>query len=1016
MAVGAPSCPLTSVGACPTAWAAPELASAGVNEKQSLIFGFADLVAVDAVVVVENHAVGFLTGIDVLDFAVDKWVAVASVADGTRTPGTTPRIARFAVPGGVVSQFVRLNVSSTGTDTQIDGVMLIGRSNPPVGCLPVVELTPLSPQVDNTIGDEFCINRACQWACRLNDCSSWRFNSSSDKFGCRNVLGFAPESTFWSPAVALMQTDFIDVSFKLPVVPSHVIVIDNDEGNGVTGVDVWVNGSFVSVFEGNVSGSGFVGAEVYALTKPIDLPVNRVRVRFLGYRLHKIEAIRLVGRLDSNVPRVVPTGPRLPGVFKKTVIPLASTTIGRFDTLAQNNPAAVAGDFVYVPPGLAFDPSRSQLSTVTYSRLTDRCDMRNKVCTNFTASFPFAEKFSLPVAAALEFAGTRIFVFGLGREDVSFQKGVGDLFFRTEAAPRWERLSLKQPRREACLVAVQATNEMYIGGGLTIQGNSFSYYGSIERISFQAEDLSVRVETIAFPLMPARAEPGCAVVGVQKKHIMFAGGRFYSDPMQVPSDAVDILDVSTMTIKRSLMSRRAVAVTIASLGSIIILSGGAPTYGPPTFGVVENQFNYASYHNLGVERYDMDSEAWQFVPMVLTQLIYDNVEPDRLPVAFGGRFVAVVSGQTSFSHDGSLDPLRTGEASHERPIDVFDTFTNMWYLSVMQQHAGRSFMVASVNNTLAVFGGRDTPDTVFYSHNKVSFFEWVPNVDPLIQCNASTTCSQCLYTNTRVHVESCVWCFDPTTLAGTCQSDRKSCSVAPQTASAFPPHAICPTAAPTPAPAVRYVRFWRLRIDTEFATWVFADYRPRLVSYLQCDASALSVATPVEQGSVIAVIKHEEEATTKTQVYDDRWSKIAEQQSLRILNATRLADDFIVPSTATSTEPASTSTTGESAATTASSTTAMPVTDDGEASALSPAAVGLYAAIGVLAGLLLLVAIGFCVMAWMGRKSAEAQAKKRDEGLVPLNATPQLESARSHRPSAAGSLTSQNSSSLGGVQ
>jgi uncharacterized RmlC-like cupin family protein len=56
------------------------------------------------------------------------------------------------------------------------------------------------------------------------------------------------------------------------------------------------------------------------------------------------------------VPRVVPTGPRLPGVFKKTVIPLASTTIGRFDTLAQNNPAAVAGDFVYVPPGLAFDP------------------------------------------------------------------------------------------------------------------------------------------------------------------------------------------------------------------------------------------------------------------------------------------------------------------------------------------------------------------------------------------------------------------------------------------------------------------------------------------------------------------------------------------------------------------------------------------------------------------------------------------------------------------------------------
>jgi hypothetical protein len=165
----------------------------------------------------------------------------------------------------------------------------------------------------------------------------------------------SPDSTFWSPAVALLQTDFIDVSFKAPVVPSHVIVIDNDEGNGVTGVDVWVNGSFVSVFEGNVSGSGFVGAEVYALTKPIDLPVNRVRVRFLGYRLHRIEAIRLVGRLVSSVPRVVPSGPRLPGVFKKTVIPLASSTIGRFDAGAEQSGGG-GRRLCLRAAGLAFDP------------------------------------------------------------------------------------------------------------------------------------------------------------------------------------------------------------------------------------------------------------------------------------------------------------------------------------------------------------------------------------------------------------------------------------------------------------------------------------------------------------------------------------------------------------------------------------------------------------------------------------------------------------------------------------
>jgi hypothetical protein len=558
---------------------------------------------------------------------------------------------------------------------------------------------------------------------------------------------------------------------------------------------------------------------------------------------------------------------------------------------------------------------------------------------------------------------------------------------------------------------------MYIGGGVTIEDNRYTYYGSIERITFSSEDLSYQTQDLAFSLLPARAEPACAVVGVQKKHIMFAGGRFYMDPMQVPSDAVDILDVSTMTIKRSLMSRKAVAVTIASLGSIIILSGGAPTYGPPTYGVVEGQFNYGAHQNLGVERYDMDSEAWQFVPMVLTPLIYDSYEPDRLPVAFGGRFVAVVSGQTSFSHDGSLDPLRIGEASHDRPIDVFDTFTNMWYLNVMQQHAGRRFMVASVNNTLAVFGGRDTSDTVFFSHNKVSIFEWVPNPEPLIACNASTTCQQCLYTNTRVHVEGCVWCYDPTSVMGSCISDRKNCTVAPQTSAAYAPHAVCPTAAPTPPPAVRYVRFWRLRIDTEFATWVFVDYRARLVTYLQCAPEALSVPVPVEQGSVIAVIMHEEESTTKTLLYDELWSKITEQKSLDVLNATRLADDFIVPSSAPATTPApAPSTDNATSVSTIASTVEAPASDSASGDApASPAAIGLYAAIGVLAGLLLLVAIGFCIMIAMGRSRDAKVEREREQGMVPLNATPQLESARSHRPSAAGSLTSQNSS-LGGMK
>jgi hypothetical protein len=415
MAVGSPNC--TGVGPCTSAWAAPELALSGVFERHSLQFGFEDLVAVDAVVVVENNAVGFVVGLELLDFAVNKWVSVA-VSDGSPVAGSAPRLSRFAVSNRIVSQFVRLNVSSTGNNTQIDAVMLIGRSDPPVGCLPLVELTPLSMQIDATIADEVCINRACQWACRLNDCSSWRFNLSSDTYGCRNVLGFDADSTFWSPATIGTQTEFIDVSFGTPVVPSHVVVIDMDEGNGVTGVDVWVNGSFLSVFDGNVSGGGFFGAEVYALDKPVTVPVDRVRVRFLGYRQHRIASIRLVGRVVGGAPRVQPSGPRLPGVFKKTVIPFGSSPYGRYAMLAQNNPAPVAGDVVYVPMGVQCDPERYRCSS---ANLVDRCDLRTKICTNFTATFSFAEKFSLPVAAALEFAGTRLFVFGNGREDVSFQ-------------------------------------------------------------------------------------------------------------------------------------------------------------------------------------------------------------------------------------------------------------------------------------------------------------------------------------------------------------------------------------------------------------------------------------------------------------------------------------------------------------------------------------------------------------------------------------------------------------------
>jgi hypothetical protein len=985
-AVGAPNC-TAKRGDCANAWSPPPLAAVGERENASLQVGFGELLAVTGVGIVQNSELAFVTSVEVLDFATNRWVLTRVVDALPSVPPAAGVPTRFSVPGGVVAQSVRVNVTSNGNGTQIDAVLLIGRNDPPVGCLPTLELTPHSTQIDSSVADQLCVNAACQWACRLNECSSFRRNDSTDEFGCRNALGFAPDSTFWSQATS-GGAEFIDVSFAQFVVASHVVVIDNDDGNGVTGVDVWVNGSFVAVFDAPVVGTGMQGAEIYAFTRIIDAPVNRVRVRIRGYRIHRIEAIRLVGRLVVPTQRSGAPPPRLPGQFRKSVISLASTANGRMNVLAQNNPAPVVDDIVYVPAGRIYN---DRFSTIAQTQF-DRCNVTSQRCRNFTASFQAdfpGVSFDSPAAAALRVGDQRVLVVGGGRSTVgtgATRTGLDRYFYRSESLARWFELPLKQRRREACLVSVPAVGAMFIGGGQT-RDNLFGFYGSIEKISFGSDLLTPTSEQLAFSLNPARAEPGCAVIGASKRFVMFAGGRHYVDPIQVASDVVEILDVDTLTLQRTLMSRKTVAVTIVSLGAITVLAGGSPTFGPPTSGVVDGQFDYSAQNTLGVERYDLEANMWQYVPMVLTPLVYDRVQPDRLPAFFAGRFLAVVAGQTTFAHDGSQDPERIGQSLHARPIDVFDTFTNAWYLNVMEHHAGGAFMVAAVGNVLAVVGGRGTPETFFHVHNRVSLFEWVPHEIAPHDCAVSTTCSACLYTNVSVHTEPCRWCFDAVTLAGSCQPDRLECA-APRSSAARAPAAVCRTAPPTPPPpppAVPYLRFHRLRIDTDFATWVFVDYRAQLVAYLACPPEALSVPLPVEQGSVIAIVRHEEPATSRAAVYDQLWAAAQSAPTLKILNVTRLD-----PSTIDLPTPPPTSAPTVATSDTASSTTATTAKAPVQAQ-ITSSQLGLYIAIGVLAGLVVLGAITLCACILLRRNRVggssspnRQQVSLNDQALTPL--------------------------------
>ena len=188
------------------------------------------------------------------------------------------------------------------------------------------------------------------------------------------------------------------------------------------------------------------------------------------------------------------------------------------------------------------------------------------------------------------------------------------MFMRTEDDPDWKRVLTEVSRMEACMVAVPGRPEIYYGGGITNRrsGYVFEFFNTIEKIDFPSGfPESMESNIIAPRLSQARAEPGCAVIGNEQKHIIFAGGRFYGKSQQEPSDAVDILDVDAHTIETSLLSHKAVGVSIASVSSLVFVTGGAPSYGPPTSGVVQSQFDYGAYDNLGVDRYDMDAKEWQ---------------------------------------------------------------------------------------------------------------------------------------------------------------------------------------------------------------------------------------------------------------------------------------------------------------------------------------------------------------------------------------------------------------------
>lgn len=84
------------------------------------------------------------------------------------------------------------------------------------------------------------------------------------------------------------------------------------------------------------------------------------------------------------------------------------------------------------------------------------------------------------------------------------------------------------------------------------------------------------------------------------------------------------------------------SVSMAALGSLVFVTGGSTIQNePPTFGrQIVGSFDFSSYSQLGVDRFDETTGDWTFVPNVLTRLVHDRFVPPRIAVTFAGRHSA----------------------------------------------------------------------------------------------------------------------------------------------------------------------------------------------------------------------------------------------------------------------------------------------------------------------------------------------------------------------------------------
>jgi hypothetical protein len=227
------------------------------------------------------------------------------------------------------------------------------------------------------------------------------------------------------------------------------------------------------------------------------------------------------------------------------------------------------------------------------------------------------------------------------------------------------------------MVTVPWETAVYYAGGRSTgfnPANSLITTDMIEKITFPDLPATPEVEKLAVTLSRARAQLGCALVGDDSDVAMFVGGWFYDQTLKQfnASDAVDMILTRSQTMKSSQLSFKTISPTIAGVSTLVLVTGGGSMTGAPFFGNAVDGYDYASYHSLGVDRYDFVTDQWQFVPNVLTRLLYNanGAVPTRIAASFASRFIAVVAGQSLFKHDGSVDPNQINATSHRRPMYV----------------------------------------------------------------------------------------------------------------------------------------------------------------------------------------------------------------------------------------------------------------------------------------------------------------------------------------------------------